>query len=138
MNITTKYEIGQTLWLVNRLSARVWKRCVDCDGTCSITLKSGKLSRCPTCAGSGDEGYVFDGMKYEWVVHGSLVVSGIDIKLSKLTKGIRQIEMYQTGGSGFDVSRLFPTEKEAKEWCAKVNAEDPNSDEAWFGEEKYV
>lgn len=53
MQILTKYEIGDTVWYTNGFSYSFEVKCLLCDGSGKVELKSGQMTSCGSCRGKG-------------------------------------------------------------------------------------
>ena len=126
MNLSTKYELGQTVWIVRKSTFRRLKKCDPCEASGKVQIGSEEFI-CPKCGGSSAYPQ-YAGEKW-WVDCSS--------RIGRIT-----VEVYAAGyapdyeplsvkymlevtgvGSGtiWDEVDLYPTEDEARHACDQHN-----------------
>ena len=135
MNVKTKYNIGQCVYLVARTDTQILKTCPVCKGTKNVKIKEFGKSPCPNdCR---ENGKVVDYITHEWEVGHSLIINSINIQLLEFKEGIRYVAYYSEHGSGFPEHKLFSTKYDAKDWCEEAN-KDPMGNEVYHGKDIFL
>lgn len=130
MEIKTKFNIGDTVAVIECCSEQIFVKCVTCDGTSKVNLKD-KNFDCPDCYGHGGDTKWQD---IEWrVITDSKILSGydkvirIDIQQTKKETEIkyRLGHRYDKSSSGnlWDEKNVFATSAEARVECEHRNLE---------------
>jgi DnaJ-class molecular chaperone len=121
MDIKTKFDIGQTVYAVNKRHRIVKNRCDICNGKGRYIINEQYSTVCPKCSGEGffEENY---GMMYDIFTKSSV---GKIIVEEHYKKGRK--EKYMLKGTGIDsgalwtAEELFASKEEAKKYCEKMN-----------------
>jgi len=129
MNITTKFNLGQTVYPIISLNAYRFQNCKYCDGIGEIPLKGENIS-CPKCYGRKGEQVYLDNAKV-WIVdtvhYG--IIGKIDIELyaEQYLKNHENTFRYMLSSTGVgsgtlhDESRLFENKELAQMECDILN-----------------
>jgi len=138
MNIKTKFDCGDTVWLISRNMSKRFEKCKVCDGTGYIVVVKTNIElSCPTCRGQGGQN-VCGGM--EWQVTTPKTIGQVSVMYRaavgnsnrrddniSLQEEQRE-EMYmchETGigtGCQYAVTEVFATSDEAQTECDRRNA----------------
>ena len=137
MNITTKFDLGDIVYMVSMDSKKATKTCPACSGRGHITLDDGSSVRCPRRCHSGTIQYLEEA---RWHVDGPYTITQVRVEITE-SPGVPDAwgdnsepmsgreESYmclETGtGSGvvYDLQKgIFATDTEAQAECEKRNA----------------
>jgi hypothetical protein len=121
--ITTKFDLGETVYLIRPERRKVWQICTFCMGAGAILGKDDSERACPGCYGSRGQ-YVYHEM--QWAVVGTLHIGQVGYIYSLLDKEERYMAT-ETGvgtGSVYYAQNLFATAEEAQAECDQRNAEE--------------
>ena len=137
MNITTKFDLGDIVYMISLDSERAKKACPGCSGEGKITLNDGSRIRCPRNCIKGQISYL---KSERWHVIGPYTISRVRVEITE-SPGVPDAwgdnykpmlgreESYmclETGtGSGvvYDLQKgIFATDTEAQAECEKRNA----------------
>ena len=140
MNITTKFNLGDTVRLVSFHRTRSPVVCPDCKGEGRLNLEHNRQIACQKCSGRGTVGYTDDPPK--WTVREQLTLGRVEVTITRETDpGERESEFdnfgpqqasreerymaYETGigsGNNWNADDLFATRDEAQAECERRNA----------------
>ena len=124
MELTTKFNLGQTVYPINCYSEKIIETCAVCNGSKNITLVDDESYRCPKCYGNGNLTSYGANIYH---VGEATMIGKVDVeKYFKPNKGDDRIKymLYSTGiGSGtlWDEKDIFATEEDASAECEKRN-----------------
>ena len=137
MNITTKFDLGDIVYMISLDSERAKKACPGCSGEGQITLNDGSRIRCPRNCINGQISYL---KSERWHVIGPYTISMIRVEIRespgmpgayasnyKSQSGREESYMcLETGtwsGVVYDLQKgIFATDTEAQAECEKRNA----------------
>jgi len=121
MDIKTKFDIGQTVYVVTQCSNIIRTECDICKGKGRYVINEQYSTACPKCYGNGyveeNHGKIFD--IYTKSSVGKIIVE-------EHYKNGRK-EKYMLKSTGIDsgalwtAEELFASEEEAKKYCEKMN-----------------
>ena len=138
MNIETKFEFGDEVWLIHLDTSQVQQTCETCEGSGRLELANGKNLQCQICFGLGKGKWVTREAK--WRIKGSYTLGQVCVTVrAEKTDGpddsacnlghqkylrTEEYMAYETGiGTGhvMDVENLFADEEAALAECARCN-----------------
>lgn len=146
MNITTKFDLGQTVYAVHRGMESLRDECPLCGDTDRVTLTTGQVVMCPERY-SGSHRSVIQRW-WPWTIRNTGTVGQVRVELTapgfgydedeESVKRRRQYMLIETGvgsGSLYNECDLFASKEEAEAACAERNAEDDGCQPApaWNG-----
>lgn len=131
MNIKTKFELGDRVWVISRGTRLYWERCTFCEGSNSpvtlgkmseVTGKDGTTRWCPECRGEGGKQ---KRLHKTWEPEvDKITLSRIEVRI---TEDIHK-EVYMAGNSGsgrlFSAENLFLELDDAISECQRRGLED--------------
>lgn len=124
MEIKTKYDLGQLVYVITYVQDKEWVVCTTCEGK-KVSI-NGATFTCPKCHNTGGD-FRYTGKKF--IVYNSSTIGKIDIdRFEKKKNGDDRTTymLYATGvGSGtmWNECDLWPTEEEAQAECDRRNEE---------------
>ena len=102
MEFKTAFNIGQTVYRIDRESKAAFKKCVSCVSG-NVTLADGSKFACPICSGKG---ILSNGYRYVWRVFAPMTVGQVRIEYSN-TDGAQK-EQYMCNETGVGSGSLWP------------------------------
>lgn len=128
MNIKTRFDLGQKVWLIVNASRNMKPNCSFCDGVGKVFIEgAGKKvvsQKCPECYGHG---YISKYSPEEWKPEFESTIGKIDIEYydqrEKRKNSINYMLYYSGVGSGsvLKEENLFASLEEAQAECDKRN-----------------
>lgn len=135
MNITTKFDLGQTVYAIHQGFETLRDECPLCGDTDAVTLTTGQRVMCPERYGNGHRSVIQ--RWWPWVLWRSGTVGQVRVELvdpkygydddAESVKRRRQYMLAETGvgtGSLYNECDLFASKEEAEAACTALNAED--------------
>jgi hypothetical protein len=127
MNVTTKYNIGDTVWCVAIDHCERLMACETCDDTKQVNIK-GDVYKCPNCVTNQNN----KRWRKRFFVRGSGKVGRVTYEHTEArwsndnsSDDIRRTYMIDSTGVGsgsvWDEATLFPTKEEAQAYCDAEN-----------------
>lgn len=140
MNIETKFDLGDTVYLIRFHAVRTPKPCPDCDGAGKLTLQDGRQLSCRPCHTRGTLGFV--DQKPEWFVDGQIMLGRVRVEIVRETapneresefdnfgpqkaSRVEEYMAYETGigtGNNWSAEDLFAAREDAAVECEQRNA----------------
>lgn len=140
MTIETKFNLGDTVYLIRCGRTHTPTPCPDCEGVGELLLATGKTVPCIKCNRRGTVGRTLGDPK--WITAGHLTLGKVSVEIVRETPpGERESEFenfgpqtasrkeaymaYDTGigtGINWQAEELFATEAEAAAECERRNA----------------
>lgn len=120
MEFNSKFKINQYVWAVTYSTLETHEKCDACNGVGWVVLGDGKEYQCPKCNG---EGYIHGYLDQEYRISFKSQVGKVTIEQTE--DGYKETYMLKATGVGsgqiWDASQLFASQKEAQEYCDKMN-----------------
>ena len=123
MEIETKFNIGDRVWVIDQCRRMIETKCPICNGDSYVNI-NGTNFKCP----SGDcyKGYVHHWEDKKWRIYLDSIVG--NIKVEVLSNSIAKVEyMIEATGIGtgnvWKENLLFATKEEAQARCDELNKE---------------
>jgi hypothetical protein len=119
MNVSTKFNLGDRVWLVRKVSIPQSKPCPMCEATGRITYNDEKLV-CPKCCGF--KCFSLPGVE-QWKIVGDGYIGQVDVRITPHGTEVRYMASTWGVGSGWVLheDELFASEAKAAAWCRKQN-----------------
>jgi hypothetical protein len=127
MEFNSKFKIDQYVWAVTYSRLETHEKCPACNGVGWVVLNDGKDYQCPKCYG---EGYLHDYLDQEYRISLKSQVGKITIEQT----GDEYNETYMLKATGvpsgqvWSADQLFASQKEAQEYCDKMNKKAEKND----------
>lgn len=121
MNITTKFNIGQKVWVVTSYNETTTETCLACDGKGKIKHLDGRMYQCGNCKGAGTFKHT-DYSKLLWKIERTMKIEYISVEVATDRAGNIHITSVYSSADQTDEefdSVLFPSRKLAQEYCDK-------------------
>jgi hypothetical protein len=83
MNIKTKYNINDTVYLIMSKQVQVSDKCDGCEGNRVLVLKNGDACHCPKCYGRG---FISRIEPTKWQIHQTLTIGLVRATVQNLKK----------------------------------------------------
>ena len=118
MNISTKYSVGERLYLLEMSTIPYSQQCDCCDGERKVRIKD-MLYSCPKCQGKGKTNTLF---AKQWKVRTDEVTVAAVVTCTDSTGTETQYVMKELPYEKIDESNLFVSAEEALKACTNRNA----------------
>lgn len=127
MEFNSKFKINQYVWAVTYCTKEIHNKCDACNGVGWVVLGDNKDYQCPKCNG---EGYLHQYLDEAYRISLKSQVGMVRIEQTE-GKYKEEYMLKATGvGSGqiWSADQLFGSEKEAQEYCQKMNKKAEKND----------
>lgn len=126
MEIKTKFDLGQTVYVVRQMTEDIWEDCPACGGKRYVNI-NGQKYECPNM--DCHQGKVFKGTKYnQYKIACHSKIGQVRVEIRK--DSYKECYMLDATGIGTGTlwyddeeygSRMFATKQEAEEFCKGKN-----------------